>query len=113
MLDSLPTRHSMPMTSPATSRCGRRPTGRNWHASPTGDAVTGHLYCPEPWRLRGISPQGDQAVLHVDVGLGSEGVLITDLAVGDSAIRLPLLNIRAIGVSSAWRTLAIADVAEV
>ena len=79
----------------------------------TGQLIRAIPIDAQPWRLRGISPQGDQAVLHVDVGLGSEGVLITDLAAGDSAIRLPLLNIRAIAVSSDWRTLAIADVAEV
>ena len=79
----------------------------------TGQLIRAIPIDAQPWRLHGISPQGDQAVLHVDVGLGSEGVLITDLAVGDSAIRLPLLNIRAIAVSSDWRTLAIADVAEV
>ena len=65
------------------------------------------------WRLHGISPQGDQAVLHVNVGLGSEGVLITDLAEGGTTIRFPLLNIRAMAVSPDWRTLAIADAAEV
>jgi hypothetical protein len=65
------------------------------------------------WRLHGISPQGDRAVLHVDVGLGSERVLIADLAEGATAVRFPLLNIRAIAVSPDWRTLAIADVAEV
>jgi hypothetical protein len=66
-----------------------------------------------PWRLHGLSPQGNRAVLHVDVGLGSEGVLIIDLAEGGTAIRFPLLNIRAIAVSADWRTLAIADVADV
>jgi len=66
----------------------------------------------QPWRLHGISPQGERALLHVDVGLGSEGVLITDLAGGGTAIRFPLLNIRAIAVSADWRTLAIADAAE-
>jgi len=79
----------------------------------TGQLIRAIPIDAQPWRLHGISPQGDQAVLHVDVGLGSEGVLITDLAEGGSAIRLPLLNVRAIAVSSDWRTLAIADVAEV
>jgi len=65
----------------------------------------------QPWRLLGISPLGDRAMLHIDVGLGSEGVLISDLAEGGTAIRFPLLNIRAIAVSPDWRTLAIADVA--
>ena len=79
----------------------------------TGQLVRAIPIDAHPWRLHGLSPQGDQAVLHVDVGLGSEGVLITDLAEGGTAIRFPLLNIRAIAVSLDWRTLAIADVAEV
>src|SRR3990172_1058958 len=66
-----------------------------------------------PWRLHGISPQGDRAVLHVDTTMGSEGVLITDLAEDGTVIRFPLLNIRAIAVSADWRTLAVADAANV
>ena len=79
----------------------------------TGQLVRAIPIDAQPWRLHGISPQGDRAVLHVDSAMGSEGVLITDLAEGGTAIRVPLLNIRAIAVSADWRTLAIADAAEV
>ena len=78
----------------------------------TGQLIRAIPIDAQPWRLHGIAPQGDRAVLHVDVGLGSEGVLITELAEGGTAIRFPLLNIRAIAVSSDWRTLAIADGSE-
>jgi len=79
----------------------------------TGQLVRAIPIDAQPWRLHGISPLGDRALLHVDVGLGSDGVLITELAEGGTAIRFPLLNIRAIAVSPDWRTLAIADGAEV
>ena len=78
----------------------------------TGQLIRAIPVDVQPWRLHGIAPQGDRAVLHFDVGLGSEGVLITDLAEGGTAIRFPLLNTRAIAVSSDWRTLAIADGSE-
>lgn len=65
-----------------------------------------------PWRLIGLSPSGDQAALHEGVGLGTEGILITDLFENGTSFRIPLLNIRASAISSDWRTLAIADASE-
>jgi len=79
----------------------------------TGQLVRAIPVDAQPWRLHGISPQGDRALLHVDAGLGSEGLLITDLTEGGSPIRVPLLNIRAIAISPDWRTLAMADGAEI
>jgi WD40 repeat protein len=67
----------------------------------------------EPWRLLSISPLGDQAALHVDVGKGTEGVLITDLGEGGAALRIPLLNIGATAMSPDWRTLAVTDGKEI
>jgi WD40 repeat protein len=64
----------------------------------------------EPWRFISLSPDGNQAAIHVDVGLGTEGVLIVDLTGSDvKPRRIPLLNIRALAMSPDWRTLAAVD----
>jgi WD40 repeat protein len=67
----------------------------------------------EPWRLLGVSPAGEMAALHVDVDLGTEGILITDLGEAGTAVRIPLLNVRATAISPDWRTLAVVDGDEV
>ncbi len=65
-----------------------------------------------PFRFVAISPQGDRALLHVDYGKPSEGILVIDLQDGRSALTIPLLNLRALAVSDDWRTLAVTDVNE-